>query len=75
MAENFSIQYSQANSGKLQPALPQAEENCFQNFNEYALVNRTIGFHGQEETFGNMQKPFLRVERPMARQAVPQSLK
>lgn len=75
MAENFSVQYSQANSGKSQPALPQAEGNSFQNFNEYALVNRTIGFHGQEETFGNMQKPFLRVERPMSRQAVPQSLK
>lgn len=75
MAENFSVQYSQANPGKSQPALPQAEENSFQDFNEYALVNRTIGFHGQEATFGSIQNSFLGMERPMSRQAVPQSLK
>lgn len=48
MAENFSVQYLQANSGKSQPALPQVEESRPQDFNYYTLVNRTIGFHGQE---------------------------
>ncbi|KAJ5384723.1 hypothetical protein N7517_002634 [Penicillium concentricum] len=85
MAEEFSVQYPQANSSKSQPASPQAEENVvshshdkaisFQEFDEYALVNRTIGFHGQEATFGSMQKSFLGMERPKSRQAMPQSLK
>ncbi|KAK3177354.1 hypothetical protein K4F52_009850 [Lecanicillium sp. MT-2017a] len=43
-----------------------------QNIDEYALINHTIGFHGQE-AFSNMQKSYKRVAMPS--QAVHQSLK
>jgi hypothetical protein len=74
--------YVQANCFEPQPASPQAEAHVgfhshgkaiiSQNIDEYALINHTIGFHGQE-AFSNMQKSYKRVAIPS--QAVHQSLK
>ncbi|KAJ5465998.1 hypothetical protein N7530_009785 [Penicillium desertorum] len=67
--------YVQVNCYEPQPASPQAGENVgfHQNPDEYGLANHTIGFHGQEATFSNMQKSFMWMAIP--RQAVPKSCK
>ncbi|KAJ5829060.1 uncharacterized protein N7525_007313 [Penicillium rubens] len=79
---SLNIHSGQANCFEPQPASPQAEAHVgfhshgkaiiSQNIDEYALINHTIGFHGQE-AFSNMQKSYKRVAMPS--QAVHQSLK